>query len=68
MKRRFIIEQIDRRLLRTGAKSVAVFRPSGARGRTWTAARQPSNRNSRSHRAGDRGHDVVSYPLSKAGC
>ena len=48
MKRRFIIEPIDRRLLRTGAKSVAVFRPSGARGRTWTAARQPSNRNSRS--------------------
>ena len=48
MKRRFIIEPIDRRLLRTGAKSVAVFRPSGARGRTWTATRQTTNRNSRS--------------------
>jgi hypothetical protein len=48
MKRRFIIGQVDKRLLRTGATTVAVFRPSAARGRTWTVALQQSNRKSRS--------------------
>ena len=33
---------------KTSAKSVAVFRPSGARGRTWSVTRQTTNGNSRS--------------------
>jgi hypothetical protein len=48
MKRRFIIGPIDKRQLRIGAKSVAVFRPSTARGRTWSVTLQQGDQRGRS--------------------
>ncbi len=43
MKRRFIIEQIDKQPLERGPRSVAALRPYFARGRTWSVARPDTN-------------------------
>jgi len=43
MKRRFIIEQLDKRLLRSGSGLVITFRPGVTRGRTWSVARPNTN-------------------------
>ncbi len=39
MKRRFIIEQADKRLLRSGSGLVLTFQPGVTRGRTWSVTR-----------------------------
>jgi hypothetical protein len=43
MKRRFIIEQLDKRLLRSGSGFVIAFQPGITRGRTWSVSRPKIN-------------------------
>jgi len=47
MKRRFIIEQVDKRLLRSGSGFVITFQPGVTRGRTWSVARPKINTSSK---------------------